>query len=366
MSQQQQQGKDHKTKIQQLKLSQGSKDPLDTINQHDKKNESTLSLPALIHKPRPIKLSFPWVLLYILRGLLCVVTMFVSSLIFFSGSSIVWLLNKVKLIGDDKAALYMARIAAVTMAVVFSVVLEKICGLELEFSGDKAPIGEDAIVFANHVTNLDVVCIVAYQSRKGMGGHGKFLSKDIIKHVPLFGWAMNMMGQVFLKRNWELDKSKVESAFDFLLKSKIPAQISLLPEGTRISEKKRLECLEFSKERGISPAFKQVLIPRAKGFAAIVDHMEGSHFKYVYDITLGYVDGPVRLRDIFLSSLTGKKILFNVKRIALVDIPSKQEEVQQWLYDRFYRKDKLISSMKLNRRFDGEPIIEEPFAIRVR
>lgn len=328
---------------------------------------SQLPPPPLIHKGRKIHLS-PRTLLYVCRGLLCTVIFLCASTVFFVGSSLVWLAQKSKFISENRAALYMARCAAVTMAVAFSFVLEKLCGLQLEFSGDVAsvPFGEDAIIVANHVTNVDFMLIVAYQNRLGMGGHGKYMSKEAIKHVPLFGWALNMMGQVFLKRNWEMDKSKVTAAFDFLLQSKIPAQIGLLPEGTRINEKKRAESLEFARQRNIQPLLYQVLVPRPKGFAAIVEHMRGSHFKYVYDITIGYVDGTVRVRDLFLSPLHGDKVLFNVKRIALRDLPEDATSVQTWLHDRFHRKDQLLSSMRTNRRFEGEPIAPLPFAIRMR
>lgn len=90
-------------------------------------------------------------------------------------------MNKIGLINDARAALYMCNFASFTMAAFMVNILERILGVELEFSGDELPIGENSILISNHVTNVDFLCIIAYQYRKGMCGHGKFMSKTSLK-----------------------------------------------------------------------------------------------------------------------------------------------------------------------------------------
>lgn len=323
------------------------------------------SIPELIHKRKPLKFSV-WTVLYAIRGILFILLMAIGSLIFFTGVFVIWLLTKIRLLSEGQSVLLMSRFGAVVMAVIFVYILEKFAGVELEFSGDDVPVGENAVILSNHVSNADVLSIVALQYRKGMAGHGKYMAKSVLKYLPLLGWGMNLMGHVFLQRNWEKDKSKVESAFQFLLTTQIPFQLTILAEGTRISEKKRLASLQFASERGIDPPLYQTLIPRFKGFSSVVKQLKNSQITHVYDVTLGYVDGAFGFSDLMLSSLSGKKILLNVKRIRLSDLPIDDDNrLQKWLMERFYRKEQLISNMRRNRCFEGEPIVNLPLKFRL-
>jgi lysocardiolipin and lysophospholipid acyltransferase len=277
---------------------------------------------------------------------------------------VVWILNKIYIINDARSALFMCNIGAVTMAAFMTNVLERVMGIEIEYSGDKLPVSESAIIMSNHVTNMDVFCLVAYQYRKGMCGHGKFMAKSSLKHVPFFGWACAMMGQVFLKRDWDKDKTRLTETFDFLLRNRLPVHLVVFNEGTRINEKNRKEMMEFARQRGIEPT-QQVLLPRPKGFKAIVNHMRESHIRYIYDMTIGYPNGIIRFRDLLISSLYGRKVLINIKRIPIEDVPSQDDAMQDWVMDRFRRKDKLISSMLKEKSFEGEPKLKEPMIFRL-
>jgi 1-acyl-sn-glycerol-3-phosphate acyltransferase len=243
--------------------------------------------------------------------------------------------------------------------------LEKLGGIKIEFSGDKIPAGEGAIVFGNHVTNLDSVLIMGLLLRKGMGGSLKFLAKKSLSYTPLYGWSFKMaeLG-IFLSRNWDKDRENIEQVFKSIVQSETPCSMGIMPEGTRITLKKRAEAVKFCKEKNIEP-FQQVLFPRPRGFRSVVQNLKGSHVRQVFDFTIAYVDGVIRLRDFALSSLYGKRVLVNVKRIPLSEVPSEDEPLQQWLLDRFRRKDKLLASAAATDKFEGEPIQNEPFQIRV-
>jgi lysophosphatidic acid acyltransferase/lysophosphatidylinositol acyltransferase len=167
------------------------------------------------------------------------------------------------------------------------------------------------------------------------------------------------MGQVFLKRNWDQDKQKITKTFDFLCSNRLPVHLVVFCEGTRINAKNRKEALEFAQQKGIEP-MEQVNFPRSRGFKAVANHMRDSHIKYVYDFTIGYLDGTIRFRDLILSSVWGSKVLINVKRIPLSRVPQDDAEIHEWLLDRFRRKDKLIKEMRKNRRFEGEKVLDVP------
>lgn len=243
--------------------------------------------------------------------------------------------------------------------------LELLGGVDIEYSGDEIPLGDSAVVFGNHVSNVDATLMLGYLLRKGMAGSLKFIAKKSLQYVPFYGWAFHMAGQgIYISRDWDRDRAHIESSFDDIANSTIPCSIGLMPEGTRITAKKRAESLEFCKQRQIEPLY-QVLVPRPKGFRAVIQYLKGSKVKYIYDFTLGYVDGVIRLRDFAFSSIRGKKILVNIKRIPIDEVPSEDAALQKWLMEWFYRKDKLIANMKKNRSFEGEPIIQLPLQFRV-
>jgi 1-acyl-sn-glycerol-3-phosphate acyltransferase len=159
---------------------------------------------------------------------------------------------------------------------------------------------------------------------------------------------MNYLGMIFLKRSWDKDKKNIEDQFRFLIDNKIPTYFGVMPEGTRITEKKHQEAIQYALENQntIPKPMNQVLLPRVKGFYAIMNHLKHSHIEYLYDITIGYSDGIIRVRDIFTKSFRGHKVLLNIKRIKIDSIPIHNEnELMKWLLDRFYRKDELIAGM---------------------
>ena len=59
--------------------------------------------------------------------------------------------------------------------------IEKLMGLEVEFSGDKIPANENAIVISNHVSDVDWIPALTLAKRKGMLGHMKFIVKESLK-----------------------------------------------------------------------------------------------------------------------------------------------------------------------------------------
>src|SRR3989338_2597245 len=98
---------------------------------------------------------------------------------FFLTTLIVWLLSKAKIISAGRAALLMCNCAALTMSGFMVNVLERIMGVELEFSGDPLPPSENAIVISNHITNMDVFCILAYQVRPFLSSNSTVPSRHV-------------------------------------------------------------------------------------------------------------------------------------------------------------------------------------------
>lgn len=113
-----------------------------------------------------------------------------------------------------------------------------------------------------------------------------------------------------VKRNWVSDQKLAKEAFSNIKKRKAPVWLiscrtkdSVLElfqalircfttdlEGTRFTERKRLQSQAFGRQRDL-PMLEHVLLPRTKGFVAAVTELRNSHVEYLYDFTLVY-GGP--------------------------------------------------------------------------
>lgn len=250
----------------------------------------------------------------------------------------------------------------------FHILLEVISGLKIEYSGDDVPEYENAICIGNHVSDMDPFMMIGLAMRKGMMGNCKFLAKKAVKRIPFIGWGLDVMGTVFLERNWSEDQQSLIKSFAHLTTNRVPFWLISYLEGTRINDKNLVEARKFARDNNLHVP-QMTMIPRVKGFAAMLKELQKNpDFKYVYDFTFGYCDGVFFNSDFMSRSLRGHKVCVNVKRIPISEIPLNDEkQLKQWLFDRFQRKDeillKLAQKPKDDRHFDGEPILNAPFQI---
>jgi lysophosphatidic acid acyltransferase/lysophosphatidylinositol acyltransferase len=106
------------------------------------------------------------------------------------------------------------------------------------------------------------------------------MAKKSIQYFPVVGWGMKLYGMIFLSRAWDKDQTKVEKSFQNIKDIEQPMYFVSFLEGTRITEKKLEETREFAQKRNITPPSK-VLLPRVKGFLAILKSLRNSHVKYI-------------------------------------------------------------------------------------
>ena len=96
---------------------------------------------------------------------------------------------------------------------------------------------EKAIIIANHQSMIDVVAFNQLAAKFNRQHELVFLAKNTFKYVPLVGWGAYLTGtNVYLRRNWTQDKSKLRDFFGKLLSSKRPFWLMFYPEGTRLTD----------------------------------------------------------------------------------------------------------------------------------
>jgi 1-acyl-sn-glycerol-3-phosphate acyltransferase len=227
---------------------------------------------------------------------------------------------------------------------------ERLNGQRVIVTGEDLPTNENALVVANHQQMPDITTIMSLARRKGRLGDLKFFVKHAIKWIPGVGWGMQFLNCPFLKRNWSADRDKIDATFATLVDERIPMWLVSFVEGTRATEAKIRASADWARGRGLDPT-RHVLLPRTKGFIASVEGL-GDHLHAVYDFTIGYVGGVPTLWQ----HITGrvKEIHVHVRRFPAEDLPGIEEDLKQWLMDRFYEKDDLLEAYYTTGSFPAE------------
>ncbi|KAF7724798.1 hypothetical protein EC973_000755 [Apophysomyces ossiformis] len=205
--------------------------------------------------------------------------------------------------------------------------------------------------------------------RRQMLQHCKYFVKDSLKWLPFFGWGMWLAGFIFVRRNWMQDQNKIHSTFETIKKLNSPAWIITYVEGSRFTPAKLAEGQAFSRERGY-PIMQNVLVPRTKGFVTCIKEFRNSHIKYLYDFTIAYrhrstntfQEAPNMIRVHTRALSPEYDFHIDVKRFAIEDLPTDDEELALWLRNRYVEKDRLLGKLRENWTdgLDG-PVWDEPF-----
>jgi len=230
------------------------------------------------------------------------------------------------------------------------VLAERLNRTRIVVSGETVPPRENVLVIANHQQMTDITTIMAFARSKRRLGDLKFFVKHQLKWFPGIGWGMQFLNCPFVRRDWTADRQRIRRTFDTLVSERIPMWMVSFVEGTRVTPEKLAESREWARERGLD-LYEHVLIPRSKGFAASVKGL-GDHVTAVYDLTIGYVDGVPSLWQYIGGAV--RRVHLHVRRFSLSEVPLTDDEIRQWLLDRFAEKDRLLDHFYATGAFPTE------------
>jgi 1-acyl-sn-glycerol-3-phosphate acyltransferase len=104
--------------------------------------------------------------------------------------------------------------------------VQRICedsnGADIILAGDELPIGESAILVANHIEWTDFYLIQALAIRTGMLGRCRWFAKNALRWIPVLGWGLMVMGMPLVSRKWSEDKEELERLFSGIKKGSWP------------------------------------------------------------------------------------------------------------------------------------------------
>jgi lysocardiolipin and lysophospholipid acyltransferase len=81
--------------------------------------------------------------------------------------------------------------------------------------------------------------------RFGNLSHEKIILKEPLKKAPLFGWGMQHFNFLFIKRNWDADKSYMQKLLNLYTSREYPLQVFILYISTFVKLK---SCYYFLRE----------------------------------------------------------------------------------------------------------------------
>uniref|UniRef100_A0A6A7GCV4 Phospholipid/glycerol acyltransferase domain-containing protein n=1 Tax=Hirondellea gigas TaxID=1518452 RepID=A0A6A7GCV4_9CRUS len=224
------------------------------------------------------------------------------------------------------------------------------------FSGDHAPKNSTSMLIGNHSGGLDFMTGVVLSQTFGVNtGRMMTFMKYSLQFVPTIGWMNYFQGSLFLKRSWDADKLKLERKLTSLTTDySKPFWVGLYPEGTRITNKKRIASHEFARGRNL-PILQNVLLPRAKGFLILMEKLR-STFDSIIDVTTAYEGNPIYFRELILyGKFNTRAVHMNIKFHPIDSVPEDVDGLlKKWLLDSFVTKDSKLEFFKENGYFDAE------------
>lgn len=219
------------------------------------------------------------------------------------------------------------------------------CDEELKQRIEKKDPEENAIILMNHHYELDWLYCWMVADRVGMVGNCRSFIKDSLKYLPILGWAGNFNDDLYIKRNLEKDKNRMQRKLKELTEFPYPVWLHLFPEGTRYTKQKYIASQEFAKSRGL-PQLEHHLIPRTRGFTFTIANIDKKKMPTIYDLTMVAGLGssaPPTLTSLIMGRKTEAVVV--IRKIPIDTIPEGEDEGSQWMMDLFKDKDQLKNSL---------------------
>ena len=171
----------------------------------------------------------PLTICRLIRGVICLVV-FISTafmfLVYFAPFAVI--LRFFSIHCSRKATSFVFAIWLALWPFLF----EKINMTKVVFYGDTVPSKERVMLIANHRTEVDWMYLWDLALRKGCLGHIKYILKNTLMKLPLFGWGFHLLEFIPLERKWEVDEPVLRRMVSTFADARDPLWLAIFPEGT--------------------------------------------------------------------------------------------------------------------------------------
>ncbi|XP_023684830.1 1-acyl-sn-glycerol-3-phosphate acyltransferase epsilon [Paramormyrops kingsleyae] len=229
---------------------------------------------------------------------------------------------------------------------------ENYTGVEVIIYGDIPKTKENVIYLSNHQCTVDWIIADMLAIRQDALGHVRYVLKDGLKWLPLYGCYFSKHGGVYVKRSSRFNEKAMKKKLSSQMKLGVPMYLVIFPEGTRYNPELREvinDSQQFAAKEDLA-VLKHILTPRMKASYIAIDTMK-EYLDAVYDVTVAYEgtvdsEGQRRAGPSMPEFLCKEcpRVHVHFQRVDLKDIPLEPAVFRRWLHGRFEIKDKLLAA----------------------
>lgn len=187
--------------------------------------------------------------------------------------------------------------------------------------------------------------------RQSALGHVRYVLKDGLKWLPLYGWYFSQHGGVYVKRSSKFSEEAMKKKLLKQTRAGAPMYLVIFPEGTRYNPELKnviTDSQAFAAKEGLA-VLKHTLTPRMRASRIAIETMKG-HLDAVYDITVAY-EGTVNRNSHRQPAPSMPEFLckecprvhIHFERVDIKEIPPEPMFFRRWLHQRFEIKDRLLT-----------------------
>ncbi|KAM7385681.1 hypothetical protein PAMP_001747 [Pampus punctatissimus] len=228
---------------------------------------------------------------------------------------------------------------------------ENYTGVEILIYGDIPKNKENVIYLSNHQCTADWIIADMLAIRQSALGHVRYVLKDGLKWLPLYGWYFSQHGGIYVKRSAKFNEMIMKKKLISQTQSGAPMYLVIFPEGTRYNPELKnviADSQAFATKEGLA-ILRHTLTPRMKASHIAIESMRG-HLNAVYDVTVAYegtlsANGkrtPAPSMPEFLCKEC-PRIHIHFERVDIKEIPPEPVFFRRWLHERFEIKDRLLT-----------------------
>ncbi|KAB0791403.1 hypothetical protein PPYR_03203 [Photinus pyralis] len=238
-----------------------------------------------------------------------------------------------------------------------TVLLEVLCGCDVQILGDPIKANETSLLIMNHRTRTDwnFLWPAVFHSTHGFSRYKyptKFVLKDIIRHIPGIGWVMQLACFLYIKRSWSLDRAKIDEYINYFCEICYKYTLLIFPEGTDFTETTKENSNRYAKKHDLQ-RYEYVLHPRTTGFVYLAEKLlENNALDALYDLTLVYPDTvPQTERIMFNDGKFPQQVKIHFTRYPASVLPKTSDDLRIFLERRWLEKERVLHEFHVTGHF---------------
>jgi 1-acyl-sn-glycerol-3-phosphate acyltransferase len=213
------------------------------------------------------------------------------------------------------------------------------------FTGKYEKSNKIDIIISNHISTVDYLIYLSlikqYDNRDIY-----FLAKKELVFTPGIGTIFYFNNDIKLSRNIDNDKDNIINTIQKIKNTNRSSVILILPEGTRYSEKKYKESVEYSQKNNLHK-FKNLLYPKMKGLWLIYKSLvDMDSMGNIIDISV--LIENIRNKNGYLKNILTKKLGNTMSVFSSYTPPTNLDnygDFKNWFIDVWKIKDNTLNNM---------------------